>query len=205
MDNSHYNKEIDSYLKEPENYKSALELLENIDRIDRDLLAEFWYEVTERLRKRIKLNEELKMISKYDKEVDNCEWFNIQKNDWEFYFISTEKEDVGIHRKKEFSEKDMAPYENLIKQIIEENKSLVGEFKNLNWPCWHTFNQYKFNDSKRKSRILPALRDGVINECVNLLFNYIDGWVYVCDIVNGKISGIRNSESNSPNQTTKGI
>lgn len=192
MNEINYNDEMDIFLSKPENYKSALELIDNIVRIDKKLADEFWLEVTQRLKSKIKKLMEIEVITKYDQD-SNSDWFEIYKKDWDFYFISTDNEDVGI-RIIDKPEKDMVVFKAIIEATIEEKKEQLGSFKSLKWPCWKTFSNYRFQTKQEKLKILPDVRDTVIEGCVNTLFVYIGNLIEACEVLNKKINEIQNRE-----------
>jgi hypothetical protein len=180
-----YNDDMYNYLTEAQNYTHAQELSENLAQVDKRLRDEFWEEVTELLKMRISENYDFKFISK--QEDANCEWFQIIKNDWGFYYISTDGEDIGI--KMIESKKGILGYkESIIKEQIEMKSSQIGTYKNLNWLCWKTFNNYRFQTKEAKMQILPHARSFKVKDCANDIYNYLEKILSACTEIN-KIVG----------------
>ena len=182
-----YIDEMYDYLTIPENYNNAMDLAENLSLIEQKLRDEFWQKVTDEIRIQTAEFEtkglmNLKFITK---EIDrDCEWFQIMKDDWEFYFISTDKEDVGIKMKNGL-QNELACKQEQVKQIIERNNL---RYIKPEWICWKTFDSYKFQKKDEKMKILPISRENLINECAGIIFDYVSKVIKACDEVNTMIA-----------------
>ena len=128
----------------------------------------------------------LKFITK--NEDRNCRWFEIKKDDWEYYYISTDGVDVGIRMMPD-KEIELNCMESFIKKEVENRKELGGDFGNLNWIVWETYTKYAFQNNDENIRLLPSVREKIIKECSDEIFVYVEKIIILCDDINKIISG----------------
>jgi len=188
-DENTYTDTIFQYLTDPQNYYSAMDLVENMSQVDQRLRDEFWEQVTSILHAKLNVLQRssfqyLQFLSNY--EGIKCEWFEIRNSDWKFYYISTDGEDIGIRimEEKIFSLKS---YEQIIKEEIDHFKKETGGYQNMVWVCWKKFHNYRFQTKIEKVGILPCNRENTIADCANTIFIYLEHIIKVCDIINKKI------------------
>lgn len=189
MNTKTYMDEMYDYLTIPENYNNAMDLAENLSLIEQKLRDEFWEKVTDELQIRTnKFQEKESSTPKFTRKENDrdCEWFQIRKDDWEFYIISTDKEDVGINMKKGL-ENELACNQDKIKEIIERKENDLV-YRKAEWICWRTFNNYRFQSKGERIKLLPSLRESTIGECAEIIFAYVSKLIKVCDEVNTMIT-----------------
>lgn len=186
-----YNDEMFDFLTIKENFYAALELKENLLQVERKLEDIFWQEVTNSLKEKLdeyRLSNSIQLEVRYKNLDKDCHWFEIRRNDWEFYFISTEKDDVGI---KIIDSLNMAPMNAKqieIELLIKDQKESAIVYNNLTWPCYKSFDAYKFDKFDDKVRLLPENSASLINQCANEVFVYVKQIIKACDDINSKIS-----------------
>ncbi|RYD92630.1 MAG: hypothetical protein EOP50_12410 [Sphingobacteriales bacterium] len=159
-----------------------MKIVENVAVIETKLRNEFWDLVTEKLED---------LVFGLDRALTfkkNENWFDVSKESWDFYYVATEKEDVGIHLREHFRSKVDGKHD-LIKELVEKYSPIIAKFENIGWPCWKTFNMYRFNENAQKLRILPDVRDEMVSECASHIFNYIQTCIKMCDELNKELKG----------------
>ena len=183
---------IDEYLFDPNNYIIALELNENLERINKKLEEEFWSSVLQSLSNRILDLPGIILFTKIEKNID---WFEISKNDWQYYSISTDKggDYVEISKRKETDENGLKAYQEEIKKIIEIKKGQLVFSGNISTPCSKKLNNFNFQSKQDKLKLLPINRKDVIIECVNNYFEYLKVLIETCELVNSTISELQNA------------
>jgi len=197
MDKS-YNDEMYQYLTEIENYTVAADLVDNLKKVEQTLRDEFWEIVTKNIKdnfENAKINSQLNLsvITKYDEVTNDTklpDWFEIFNADWEYYIVTTEKEDIGIRRKNNNME-ELKLYEPNIRVIIQRD-AIIDNYRNFNWPCWKTFNNYRFNNKVDYINILPSRRESKVIQCTNQITEYLNVLIKACDTINTEITNLRN-------------
>lgn len=186
-----YNDKMYEFLTNAENYKAAKDLSNNLENVNKRLKDEFKEEVIKLLRMKTEQfqhmdDKSLKFITK--NEDRNCRWFEIKNDDWEYYYISTEGNDVGIRMMPD-KRGELACKENFIKQEIENRKEVTGNFGNLNWIVWETYTKYAFQNNDEIIRLLPSVREKIIIECSDEIFLYVEKIIILCNHINKVITG----------------
>lgn len=186
MNSSSFIDEMYHYLTRPDHYSAALDLTENLLLVEKQLRDEFWQMVTDKLKTMTEdyqhtISINIQFIT--HEEDKGCDWFWINSSEWKWYFISTDKEDIGLNIKKGRLE-ELKCRENDIKDIVT---GFQEPYRKLEWLCWKTFSSYRFHEKKEKMQILPEVRGKKVNECASDMFFYIKKMIELGDIINRQL------------------
>lgn len=170
---SNYDKEIFNYLTQPENYRAAKEITDQMGRIDEELIRIFWKSLA------AKLYVEL-TATRWQIDLDYPNYLSIHRDGWEHLGINCDQlntvPDLGIHAPNDVYDRDT------VNKLLEPLFLAEGGRRKPTegWPYFNRLS-FDFYQASTLESILPANREESLTRASTMICKFFNNYSAIVD------------------------
>jgi len=156
MENT-YELEVFTYLTQPENYRAAKQIANQLGAVDDKLRTDFWQGIKKNVADNLELVEKDGWVVSLDYAG---QWFSVHRKDWKHLGVNLDqlqgRPDFGIHCSRDVYER--VTVDELI-TTLKQNERMSRS--SAAWPCFRAMD-FDFRQQSTLENLLPERRDSTI-------------------------------------------